>query len=369
MPISDLPDEILAMIIDFASLQSPQLDFDIVLRSYSFARELALIRTLEFGVDVICDQSSGLSRLDDVQIGLPWSLIRSVGQHLRELAHLQLQGYFSRLNLRDVVKYVPLTSLEVLQVKRAGEIEFGAACVEPEDYRTAPFKRLDFYDISASPDTVNQLIQWSKELVSFSLEQSLIYGADLPMLHSWLSSHRDTLKEIKIDSVSVKDTGTLFNAAHFPNLETFQLPRWVMGPVEENRDRPVLKWSPDQADLLLGPKLYTFTWLFEDDGIHRLEWHEFSDQEESWLRSLMKEAIARKSALRKIRIQFYPDMESAQPQEYPWDRMDDLREEFEPYGLTLEYCDPPVTKSEWQVMFDESFNPFDVSSEPSDTEA
>lgn len=188
------------------------------------------------------------------------------------------------------------------------------------------------------------------------------------MLHSWLSSHRDTLKEIKIGSISVEETGTLFNAADFPNLETIQLPRRAMGSVEENRDRPILKRSPDQADLLLGPKLHTFTWFFLDHNIQRLEWNEFSDQEESWLRRLMKEAVARKSALRKIRIQFYPDMGTAQPQEYPWDRMDGLREEFEPYGLTLEYCDPPVTKSEWQVMFDESFNPFDVSSVSSDTE-
>lgn len=141
-----------------------------------------------------------------------------------------------------------------------------------------------------------------------------------------------------------------------------------MGSPQGDLARPYLEWSPDHADLLLGPKLHSFTWLFEEDNVNRLEWHEFGDQEESWLRNLMKEAVARKSALRKIRIEFSPDMESAEPQEYPWNRMDCLHEEFEPYGLTLEYCDPPVTKSEWQVMFDESFDPFDVSSESSDME-
>lgn len=217
LTISDFPDEILAMIIDIASLQSPRSDLDIVLRSYSFAKELALvcqrfhrlvlpflyhtiflghnpiikarpqelvlfhktlretptlrplcrrlyaqikgprfadddyctvwndlftwmtrIHTLEVAVDVMHDEYFGLVRANYVQTGLPWSLIRSVGQRMRELAHFQIQGYFSMLNLRDVVKYAPLTSLEVLQVERAGEIETDSACVEPEVNPVSP---------------------------------------------------------------------------------------------------------------------------------------------------------------------------------------------------------------------------------------
>lgn len=217
LTISDLPDEILAIIIDIASLKSPRSDFDTVFRSYTFAKELTLvcrrfhrlvlpflyhtiflghnpiidprpqelvlfhktlrdtptlrplcrrlyaqikgprfadedyctvwndlftwmtrIHTLEIAVDVMHDKFVGFLRANHLQNGLPWNLIRTVGQHLRGLAHFKIQGYLSMLNLRDVVKYAPLTSLEVLQVERAGEIETDSACVEPEVIPVSP---------------------------------------------------------------------------------------------------------------------------------------------------------------------------------------------------------------------------------------
>ncbi|PKX99854.1 hypothetical protein P168DRAFT_276958 [Aspergillus campestris IBT 28561] len=326
------------------------------------------VHTLEFAVELFpAWDGATVAGPDDRPTQLTWDLIRSAGQHMRELAVFQIKGSLARMNLRDIVKQVPFTSLKKLQVVRAGEIESGPACVEPKDYQTASFKALDISETRASPDAIAQLIQWPKELVCFSLHRSPIDGADLPMLHSWLSGHRDTLRTIEIGSFFAEGASaeTLFNAADFPNLETLLLSRWVMGSVNGHQTRKFLRWSPDHADLLLGPKLHTFTWSFEEEILYGLKWSGFNDQEESWLRGLMKEAVARKSALRKIRVEFSPRMASAEPMEYPWDRMDCLREQFEPYGLTLEYNDPPLTKSEWQAMFDGSFDAFDTPSDDS----
>lgn len=208
-PIFNLPDEILAIILDFASLKSPRVDFDNEIRLYSSTRKLVFVcrrfhrlvlpimyrtivfglgpmitsgesfmlfhrtmrenpalrplcrrldiqlewfslinkekyqhwgdlfawmtrlHTLKFAVDLRPGQFSGLVPLaDDLHNSLAWNLIRSAGQHMPELAYFQIQGLFCRMNLRDVVKHAPLTSLKVLRVVKAGEIESGATGVE-----------------------------------------------------------------------------------------------------------------------------------------------------------------------------------------------------------------------------------------------
>jgi len=163
-----------------------------------------------------------------------------------------------------------------------------------QKHRTASFSTLSLSDYEESPQATAQLLQWSNQLSHFhfgSFYNNRFY-MDLPMFHSMLLMHKDTLKTIDIGYLSSSGRGRLFNASDFPRLEVLRLSRWEM---EEN-----LEFSSTEADLLLAPNLKTFGWDFSIYDQHSESWTDFGKREERWVRELARAAIERKAALKKI---------------------------------------------------------------------
>jgi len=168
-----------------------------------------------------------------------------------------------------------------------------------------------------------------------------------PMFQTWLSIHRETIRSIDIGylSRSYDSDKHIFDANIFPHLESLGLSRWQMG-----RSGELLPFTAENASIL-GPKVKYFKWSFQIYDQHSEAWEDFGDKEDAWVRDLGKAALARKSPLKTIDIQFQPecwnDWEVGRD-EYPWDRMDRIRDELlNPNGMDLIYNLPPMTKEEW----------------------
>jgi hypothetical protein len=163
---------------------------------------------------------------------------------------------------------------------------------------------------------------------------------DYPLFESWLMVHKETLKHISIGYLSNRGSNRLFNATLFPNLEFLQLSRWQMHlPVQ---------FSAEDANVL-GPRLKIFGWDFNIYDQHSESWTDFGEPEASWIRELAKIAIARKAALKTIKIQFSPDRwGTAETMGYPWDRMNSVRDQLlRPNGIDLIYNEPELSKEGW----------------------
>ncbi len=96
-----------------------------------------------------------------------------------------------------------------------------------QKHRTASFNTLSLSDYGESPQATAQLIQWPRQLSKFyfgSFYNNRFY-MDLPMFHSMLSMHKDSLKVIHIGYLSSSGRGPLFNASDFPQLEDLRLSR------------------------------------------------------------------------------------------------------------------------------------------------
>ena len=211
-----------------------------------------------------------------------------------------------------------------------------------QKYRTAQFTTLWLSDYEESPWATVQLLQWPKEIFHFKFGSfyNNRHYMDLPMLHSMLSIHRDTLKTLAIGYLSRSDHKALFKAVDFPNLEGLELSRWQMSKALES--------PASDADLLLAPKLKTFKWDFSIYDQHSEAWTDFGDTEENWLRGFLKAAISRKTMLKEVNVTFNPDdWEVKEEFGYPWDRMDAICEEFQPFGVKLRYSEPCMTKAAW----------------------
>lgn len=191
-----------------------------------------------------------------------------------------------------------------------------------------------------SPEATRQLIEWPKELVHFHFTSyyNNPFYLDLALFSSWLSIHKDTLQYLDIGYLSWQSRGVLFQACDFPRLKGLTLSRWQTGT----------ELNPSEADTLLSPSLETFGWDFYTYDQHNEGWGDFGDKEEKWIRTLVKAAIARNAAFKKINIKFSPDEWTAdENSEYPWDRMDKICHDILPFGMTLEYNPPCLTKDEF----------------------
>ena len=96
--------------------------------------------------------------------------------------------------------------------------------------------------------------------------------------------------------------------------------------------------------MLLGPNLQKFTWDFSVYDQHSEGWTDFGQPQEDWLREFSREAAARNSTLRIIKIIFNPEIVSAPttPEEYrdlgfPWGRMKRVKHAMAQRGMDLQY--------------------------------
>jgi hypothetical protein len=215
---------------------------------------------------------------------------------------------------------------------------------------------LSISDYEECPEATAQFIRWPKHLTHFRFGSFYNNGFyfDLPMLHDMLLPHKTTLKVIDIGYLSRQGTArfTHFRACDFPALEVLRLSRRQMALD--------LAFTPEQEEALLGEGNFKiFGWDFSIYDQHNEDWTEFGAAEENWLRDFAKAAIRRKTPLSKIEIQFDPDDPSWTYSDaeiatfvYPWDRMDKVRDEIRPAGITLVYSDPTYPRGGIRAQLD-----------------
>ncbi|GAM33449.1 hypothetical protein TCE0_004r00347 [Talaromyces pinophilus] len=218
---------------------------------------------------------------------------------------------------------------------------------------------------------ISQIISWPKELTEFRLHKSwgtdTSYQLDMPIVQSWLATHKTTLKYIKIEELQfgpplhrALESPLGLSVAEFTSLEHLHLSRWLWGRQEGlMMAKPLdVSWARAEAELLLlAPKLRVFEWDFTmlGRGGPRVRWTAFGANDEEWLRIFAQVAICQRDrhSLEEIRIQFEPeDMGSGRESEvYPWDRMDRVREEVVQLSgglVTLTYNKPRYSREEWK---------------------
>ena len=153
-----------------------------------------------------------------------------------------------------------------------------------------------------------------------------------------LLPHKHSLKSLYIGYPSGADQSCLFRACDFPVLENLYLSRWQ---VSED-----LAFPSTDAEAIIGPSLKEFTWRFTK--MHCAVWADFGTKEENWLREFAKTAVAMRTALIRINVRFFTDYwEAGRADNYPWDRMDAIRDEVKKGGLTIEYSAPPISRETW----------------------
>lgn len=209
-------------------------------------------------------------------------------------------------------------------------------------YREAPFTSLSLPSYEGSAEILTKLLQWPKKLSHFHLPDvdNFDYEFEIPLLHSMLSIHRDTLTSLTIGWMEGYGTKGIFHASDFPNLEVLTLSRSTM--------MRKLEFSPIYADLLLAPKLKTFGLMFHLRDRPGEPCIAFKRGEQRWMIEFAKEAMKRKSTLREIEIIFDEDLRQVKAGcTWPCDCLDRIRDEIEPYGIRLGYDNPLIPEGFW----------------------
>ncbi|RAH68341.1 uncharacterized protein BO66DRAFT_440268 [Aspergillus aculeatinus CBS 121060] len=193
-------------------------------------------------------------------------------------------------------------------------------------------------------------------LVEFSLafDELLKNGiphtpATVKVFYPWLQAHPHTLRRMVFGAIPFYALGLEFRASTFPNLHTVVcLPFHVM-----SETHPRVYWRPAAAiDQLLSPTVRTFVWDLISYGDF---WGPgllgFDEPQARWLLAFAEGALAGKGqALRTIRIEFVPYIDwlgYVDPDDYPWDRMEQLKQKMRVLGIALEYNTPTLTREEY----------------------
>ncbi|KAJ5091783.1 F-box domain protein [Penicillium alfredii] len=293
------------------------------------------------------------------------ALVRSAGQCLPALRSFDIFSCFSAGALTQMIESFAFKSLEKLEIwailedhnepvlsdEKVNHSNLFQA-VDLDIQGAASFTSLSLNGYSADLRTLFHLTRWPKKLVHFTSrcvhdDDDGPADLDFAELRPALLPHLETLQTIELQGPYKSNRDGLFNAAEFPNLESFKISRWAIAP------RGSLAWTPEHADLLLAPRLKVLTWVVDESPAEVEEWDEFSPEEEKWMREFAKVASQRRSTLQRIHIQYKPETYNVEERfGYPWDRMDKVREEIRPYGVALGYDEPPLSKKEWQEEVD-----------------
>ncbi|KAI9923882.1 hypothetical protein ASPWEDRAFT_181920 [Aspergillus wentii DTO 134E9] len=260
--------------------------------------------------------------------------LQIASRSMREITQLKIQAGKEDIQPREIMESVDMPSLRELSIDGLTSDED----FDDMDYKhgAAAFTSLTLSNYSITSRDLERLIKWPKALRHFHIDGISYFYQNLKLsnsiVYSTLLNHNDTLKTIDIGNVCYSDASPLFPASDFPELEALSLSRSAM---EDD-----LKFSPTVADTLLAPKLKSFTldcrWTDEEAECSP----DFGADEEKWLRELIKEAITRKAALKKITIEYTSYWGGGNGVEYPWDRVDRLRNEMRPFGFEF-VCEQP----------------------------
>ncbi|PWY86710.1 hypothetical protein BO70DRAFT_378386 [Aspergillus heteromorphus CBS 117.55] len=191
-------------------------------------------------------------------------------------------------------------------------------------------------------------------LIEFSVAfdhtfSDLAISVEVFIFHDWLESHPHTLRRMVFGKDRFQNPGSFFRVADFSNLHTVVYPPFQLKRISpDSYDPPVAA-----MDRLLGPAVKTIVWdLTSYDPERAPSWDLFGEEEEQWLREFAKMAVDRNTSLQTIRIEFAPDQSTSSLESlkagYPWDRIERLRGDIQPLGVSLEYTPPTVTREEYR---------------------
>ncbi|KAH3981978.1 hypothetical protein HBI18_042070 [Parastagonospora nodorum] len=280
-----------------------------------------------------------------------WDVLARIAANFKDLEEFKIDyggssfggSSFIVLSLIKRLRFPRLKRLEINGIWEwwdNGDVELARS----PQMRTASFTTLRISGYRDRPQSAALLLQWPAvltrlEFCNFSDNPEFEnHRMDYPMFESWLRIHQNSLRHVEIGVLSRTASDRLFNATLFPKLEYLKLSRWQM--------RAPVQFSHEDSNVL-GPSLKTFAWDFEEYGE---SWSDFGEAEANWITELAKCAISRKATLAKIEIQITPDAcwEVTEEMEYPWDRIDSVRDQIcRPNDLTLLYNKPVITKEAW----------------------
>ncbi|RAH84332.1 hypothetical protein BO86DRAFT_397193 [Aspergillus japonicus CBS 114.51] len=160
--------------------------------------------------------------------------------------------------------------------------------------------------------------------------------ASVKIFYPWLQAHPHPLRRMVFGAIPFYSLGLEFRASTFPNLHTVVCPPFHV----LSETHPHVYWRPAAAvDQLLGPTVRTPGLLG------------FDKPQARWLLAFAQGAVADEGkALRTIRIEFVPYIDwlgYVDPDDYPWDRMEQLKPKMRVLGIALEYDTPPYTREEY----------------------
>lgn len=289
-----------------------------------------------------------------------WALLHLALEHMSSYTRLVLGSYpYSySLDLPRVIDVLgdfetgPLQNLQTLGLK--GISTHGDSLCQAklkEKAGTAPFTKLKLRCFLLTPRTLEALVRWPKRLEAFELKFS--FGddyAEMGLYTEWtlaifkqvLAIHRSTLRSIKLYAVGISGLAG-FDLRDFESLEELSLSSACTGHQNPVRDHMI-----GVPTNLLAPRLRVFHWdLTLQDQQHCEGLDDFGQEEEDWLRALVREALARGCPLQRIEIEFTPDSGYGFNGIYPWDRMDALGADLRPYGIKVCYNLPSISREEF----------------------
>ncbi|KAF2501361.1 hypothetical protein BU16DRAFT_197041 [Lophium mytilinum] len=220
----------------------------------------------------------------------------------------------------------------------------------------APLTALNIHDFAGSPSDFATFLSWPQALsdLTFHPDKATFTLSDFQAI---LAPHQSTLKKLYVGDLG--RTNNRLDLTDFPKLGTLNFPALA--------HRETLG---DHARLLAAPALRSFSWHFGvDQGLNGLE--AFQQPEADALRAFVKGVLACGCPLRRVEIWFLGKAEFSIPiakdrdavekmmraiMRYPWDWMDELRDDFEKLGVLLTY-DPPfgeprsVTREQYEEEF------------------
>ncbi|CAG9977423.1 unnamed protein product [Clonostachys byssicola] len=218
---------------------------------------------------------------------------------------------------------------------------------------TSPLSVLKLRNFTQGVQALEALVLWPAKLTSFefSMPFSDHYSGEGPLTRYNLGVLQQVLLHQKnhicyIGLQELVNQGLYgFDVTDFHSLKTLTLGHDTTGT--------------DSSSIanLVAPNCEVFCWdmVLEDQQCPE-KLGSFNQPEEDWLRAFAQAAIARKSALRHIKVLYYPESdaylteEALKSLEYPWDRMDRLAQEIQPYGIHLSYSAPNISRGEFDEM-------------------
>lgn len=304
-----------------------------------------------------------------------WPIIKAVGM-LHSLEELQLSGYDCGPSLLMVLGYFNQPKLRHLELSRYGLGSLddpGAAwCPLPilsQDVdklsnldklsdlahsHTSTMTSLELRDPSASPHCTKILLYWPSRLVRLCLSQltNSMYGSHYTAeaVRAILDIHRESLHHITIGIIPGKrnedDPWTL---GGIPNFSKFD----CLHELHLSAYNVLAEKPSEAATKLAAPLLRFLVMTFCTEDQHSASRTAFAEDQVRWMADFATQKSAAKMGdkLESMFVDFNLEHENFlyrnETETWPWEYLEQAKEEISRCNIVLNYSKPSCTKDEW----------------------